>query len=373
MLFQYSPDYIISPCCLSFAVMNRFRSCLIRRHCRSFFSTPEAGVNPTMNAVVVEEFGGPEVLSIHTVPKPTPKKGELLIKVQACGINPVDTYIRSGTYAVLPALPYCPGKDGSGIVEAIGHETEETNGLKVGDRVYFGSNLTGAYAEYTICPVSSCVELPHNATFEAGACLGVPAFTAYRALFEKVRAQPGETVFIHGASGGVGTMAVQMARAVGMTVVGTAGTEAGIEGLKESGCRAVFNHRHSSYVDEIKAAYPQGFDVCLEMLASTNLRADLTLMAQGGRIAIIGSRGPVEINPRDIMTRELEVYGVALAATSQAQQRRAAAYISSELRDGVLRPVVALELPLKEAATAHIEVMTHHSAHVGNIILCPQL
>lgn len=328
-------------------------------------------MDKVMKAIVVEEFGGPEVMLQKTVPKLTPQPDECLIRVEAVGVNPVDTYLRSGAYPKLPDLPYTPGKDGAGIVEAVGEGLGHQ--FKEGDRVFFVATECGAYAQYTRCKLDHLYKLPDNVTFEEGACLGVPAFTAYRALFEKTRAQPGERVFIHGASGGVGMIAVQMARAAGMEVVGTAGTPTGIERLLKIGCSAAFNHKDISHVKKIKAAYPNGFDVCLEMLASTNLRDDLPLMNQGGRIAIIGSRGYVEINPRDIMMRELQIYGVALGTATKEQLRKSAAYICSALRDGTLHPIVSAELPLERAGTAHIEVMSRSSTNVGNIVLKPFL
>lgn len=177
-----------------------------------------------MNQIRVSDFGGPEVLQVTQAALPVPTFGECLIRLHACGVNPVDTYIRSGNYPVLPNLPYCPGKDGAGTIEAIVGNFKD---LKVGDRVYICGARTGTYAQYCVCDARHVFKFPDNLSYAQGACLGVKAFTAFRALFDKAKAKPGEKVFIHGASGGVGLVATQIAKASGMTVIGTAGTPEG--------------------------------------------------------------------------------------------------------------------------------------------------
>src|SRR3954468_11938055 len=158
-----------------------------------------------MKSIRVHEFGGPEVLKLEDVPKPTPAKGEALVAVKTIGVNPVETYLRSGSNPNLPR-PYTPGLDAAGIIESVG---EAVTNLKPGDRVYTADSITGSYAEFTLCNAADAHKLPDNITFEQAAGLNIPYSTAYRALFQKAKAQPGETVFIHGASGGVGTAAIQ--------------------------------------------------------------------------------------------------------------------------------------------------------------------
>jgi NADPH:quinone reductase len=185
-----------------------------------------------MEAIFVNEFGGPEVLRFQKIPIPDlghnggASYEEVMIQVSAVGVNPVDTYIRSGQYKNPPVLPYIPGKDGAGIIHKIGKNVKH---LKIGDRVYFLGSSSGSYAQYAICPSKFVYLLPDEITFEQGACLGTPAFTAYRALFEKGHVAPGERLFIHGASGGVGLMVLEMAKAIGAIVIGTAGTSEGIQ------------------------------------------------------------------------------------------------------------------------------------------------
>src|SRR4051812_6513293 len=177
-----------------------------------------------MRAIVVRAFGGPEVMQIEEVASPSPGAGQVLIRVKAIGVNPVDTYIRSGTYARKPNLPYTPGTDAGGVVEAVGSNVKR---LKPGDRVYTNGSMTGVCAELALCEESRVHHLPEKVSFAQGAALGVPYGTAYRAVFQRGRAKPGESILVHGATGGVGTAAIQFARAAGLTVIGTGGSEKG--------------------------------------------------------------------------------------------------------------------------------------------------
>jgi len=162
----------------------------------------------------------PEVLRLEEVPTPRPGNGQVLVRMHAIGVNPVDTYIRSGSYPQKPALPYTPGNDGAGVVDQIGKDVTR---FKSGDRVYIARSISGTYAEFALCDESQVHPLPPNVSFAQGAAMGTPYATAYRGLFQRAQAKPGEAVLIHGASGGVGTATVQLARARGLRVFGTAG------------------------------------------------------------------------------------------------------------------------------------------------------
>src|SRR6201993_3103713 len=197
-----------------------------------------------MKAIRVSQFGGPEVLKLEEVATPKPGGGQVLVRVQAAGVNPYDTYMRAGTYPIKPPLPYTPGSDAAGTVEAVGPGVTR---VKPGDRVYTARTLTGAYAEYTLCLEEQVYRLPDNISFEQGAAVWVPYATAYHALHHFARARAGETVLVHGASGGVGTAGVQIARAIGMTVFGTAGTEDGLKLVKREGANQAFNHSKAGY------------------------------------------------------------------------------------------------------------------------------
>ena len=320
-----------------------------------------------MKAIRVHEFGGPEVLKLEDVPDLQTGAGQVVVRVKAAGVNPYDTYTRLGTYAIKPALPYTPGGDAAGTVDSVGAGVE---GFAPGDRVYVGGTLTGAYAEQTLAEAWQVHPLPPNVTFAQGAGVNVPYATAYRALWQIARAQAGDTVLIHGASGGVGVAGVQLARAAGMTVIGTGGTERGRELAAVQGAHHVLDHRAPDYLDELmKLTAGRGVDVILEMLANVNLAKDLSVLAPKGRVVVIGNRGTIEINPRDIMRRDAAVLGMVLFNASRQELASIHAGIVAGLENGTLRPVVGKELPLAEAAQAHRAVM--ESGAFGKIVLVP--
>jgi NADPH2:quinone reductase len=317
-----------------------------------------------MKAIRVHEFGGPEVLRFEDVPKPSAGPGEVLIAVKAAGINPVETYLRSGSNPKL-ARPYTPGMDAAGVVEAVG---EGVSNFKVGDRVYTSETKTGSYAEFTIAGADEAHRLPEKISFEQAAGLNVPYATAYRALFQKARALPGETVFIHGASGGVGTAALQWCKIHGIRAIGTAGTDEGRALALKEGADRVLNHRAPDYLQELRQLTDgRGPDVILEMLSNVNLGKDLEAIAMNGRIVVIGSRGKVEINPRDAMIREAAIFGLMLFNATAAEHRAIHAAIAAGLESGGLRPVIGKRFPLAEASKAHEAVLAPGA--FGKIVL----
>ena len=320
-----------------------------------------------MKAIVVKKFGGPDVLQIGEVPLPRPAAGQVLVRVHAAGVNPVETYIRAGTYAKLPALPFTPGTDGAGVVEQAG---EGVKSFAAGDRVWFFGTSTGSYAEYALCSGEQVHLLPERVPFAQGAAVGVPYPTAYRALFQRGEALPGETVLIHGATGGVGIAAVQLARAAGLTVLATGGTEQGRVAVLENGAHHVFDHCALGYIDEVmNATGNRGVDVILEMLANVNLSKDLALLAKNGRVVVIGSRGKIEIDPRDTMVRDADIRGMVVFNASAAEMAAVHAALGAGLENGALRPVVGREFPLADAARAHQAVM--EPGALGKIVLLP--
>jgi NADPH2:quinone reductase len=320
-----------------------------------------------MKAIQVQQFGPPEVLVLEEVPTPKPGSGEVLVHVRAAGVNPYDTYMRAGTYAVKPSLPYTPGSDAAGTVEAVGSGVTK---VKPGDRVYTAKTITGAYAEYALALESQVYLLPEKISFAQGAGLWVPYGAAYTALHHHAHARAGEMLLIHGASGGVGTAAVQFARAQGLAVIGTAGTQRGLELVKKEGAHHVFDHTKAGYAEEIqKVTGGKGVNVVLEMLANVNLATDLKLLALNGRVIVIGNRGEITINPRELMARRAMVRGFTLWAATEAESIEIHAAIAAGLENGTLRPIVGKELPLKEAPKAHQEVMAPGA--FGKIVLTP--
>ena len=320
-----------------------------------------------MKAVRVHEFGDPEVLRVEEVPAPHVGSGQVLVRMHAIGVNPVETYIRAGTYARLPELPYTPGNDGAGVVEQTGDSVTE---FKSGDRVYTAGSMTGTYAEFALCRTEQIHRLPAKVSFAQGAAIGTPYATAYRGLFQRGNARPGETVLVHGASGGVGTAAVQLARTRGLRVLGTAGSDQGLKLTREQGAHEVFDHRTSARFEQIaQATGGRGVDVIVEMLANVNLGKDLTVLAKGGRVVVIGSRGTVEINPRDTMQREADVRGMILPNTPPEELASIHAALVAGLENGSLRPAIGKEFPMAEAAQAHRAVM--EPGAFGKIVLVP--
>jgi NADPH2:quinone reductase len=320
-----------------------------------------------MKAILVRAFGGPEVLKLEDVPEPRPGPGQVVVAVKAAGVNPVEAYVRAGMYPAKPELPYCPGSDAAGVVEAVGRGVK---GVKAGDRVYVYGAVSGVYAEKALCATPRVFPLPKSLSFEQGAALGVPYGTARRALFQRGRAKKGETVLIHGASGGVGVAAVQLARAAGLKVLGTGGGGEGAAFVKALGAHAVFDHRAPGYQDEIvKATGGKGPDLIVEMLANVNLPADFALAAPRGRIVIVGSRGPVSIDARGTMMKDLDVLGMSLRNVDEKGVAAIHAALGKGLKSGALKPVIAKSFPLAEAARAHEAVMAPGAR--GKIVLIP--
>lgn len=320
-----------------------------------------------MKAIRVHEFGAPEVMKLEEVPDLQPGAGQVMVRVKAVGVNPVEIYIRSGMYARKPALPYTPGNDCAGVVETVG---EGVTRVKVGDRVYTEWCLSGAYAEQTLCNESQVHPLSEKVSFVQGAAVNVPYATAWRGLFQRGRAVPGETVLVHGASGGVGIAAVQIARAAGMKVIGTGGTERGRSLVIEQGAHHVLDHHAHDYLEQLMSlTNGRGVDVILEMLSNVNLAKDLTILAPRGRVVVIGCRGTIEINPRDAMARDADILGMSLFNGTPAELAAVHAALVAGLENGMLRPVIGQEMPLADAPRAHVAVM--EAGAYGKIVLIP--
>ncbi len=311
-----------------------------------------------MLAIVARSFGAPSVLQLEELPDPTPLAGEVRVRVHAAGVNPYDTYMRAGGYAISPELPYVPGADAAGVIDALG---DGVRGWKAGDRVYIAGTAThrayGAYASMVVCRTHQIHRLPDRLTFAQGAAINVPYATAWRAVFQRAKAERGETIFIHGASGAVGLAAVQMARAAGLTVIGTASTPEGTEEARAQGAHHVLNHRADGYLDELATLTQGGPNIIIEMLANQNLDHDLAALARFGRIVIVGNRGRVEIDPRRIMSKEATVMGTAFWNLTDEEVSAIHAAMAAGLENGALSPVIGRELPLADAARAHELVM----------------
>jgi NADPH2:quinone reductase len=318
-----------------------------------------------MKAIVVDDFGQENVLRIKELEPFSPGPGQVVVKIVASGVNPVDCYIRSGMYANKPSLPYTPGNDGAGIVMELGMGVSS---VKKGDRVFLTGSLTGTYAESAICAENQIHPLPDHVSFEAAACLGTPYSTAYRALIQKAKPQPGEWLLVHGATGGVGLAAVQIAKSIELPIIATGGTKEGRLLLREQGVEFVLDHNSGAYLDSIiEITKGAGANIVLEMLANVNLEKDLKILSQKGRIVIIGNRGEITISPRDAMVKDAVIMGMMLKNALPEEMNEIYDALNKGLNEDLIKPIVGQMFSLDKAAAAHQMIMKPGAK--GNIIL----
>lgn len=318
-----------------------------------------------MKAIRVTTFGGPDVLATENIDDLLPGDDQILVQIHAAGINPVDSYIVSGKYARKPGLPFTPGSDGAGVVLETG---KDVTSVKTGDRVYLSGSITGSLAEQALCTVNQVHPLPDDITFPQGAAVGIPYATAYRAIFQKAHARPGETILIHGASGGVGLAATQIALHAGLRIIATAGSDEGLKLVKKQGAHYIINHNEKDHYDKaLDITDGKGADLILEMLANVNLDGDLRLLAPGGKVIVIGSKDTIEINPRDLMIRDSSIIGMLLFNASPRALYEIHSALYAGLSTGMLNPVIQSQFPLDGAPKAFSEMMNKPSC--GKIVI----
>lgn len=319
-----------------------------------------------MQAIRVHQFGGPDVLKLESVSDPVAGTNQVVIKPHAIGVNPVETYIRAGKYGPR-SFPFTPGSDAAGVIQSVGPGVTQ---FKPGDRVYTASTISGAYAQLILADAGKVFPLPPKISFQQGAALGVPAATAYRAVFHRAQVKPAETVLVHGATGSVGLTCVQLMRAHGCTVIGTGGSQAGRDLLLKEGAHHVLDHTAPDYLDQLmKLTGGRGVDAILEMLANVNLDKDLSVLAKFGRVVVVGNRGRIEIDPRQTMLRDADIRGMTLMNVTDPELHAIHRALGAALEAGILRPIIDTELPLAQAAKAHDEILEGNSR--GKIILTP--
>ncbi len=314
-----------------------------------------------MRAIVLDEFGGVDKLVLKDIDLPEIDERSVRIKVYSIGLNFVDSYLREGNYYLYtPSLPLVLGFDCAGLVDQVG---EKVDHVEVGDRVFVSSALsesrTGSYAEYVVVDRDSVHHLPDSLSFDQGAAIGFPASAAFRALFQRSKLKPGDTVLIHGASGSVGVLAIQMAKAVGAKVLATAGSEAGLRLIRDLGADYVFNHRVEGYVEDLSYISNMfGIDIIIEMLASENLNHDLRLIAKNGDIIILGTSNveSLKIDPKLIIAKEANILGMALWDLEEMEFREIIYAVAALVNKGVLKPYIGGIYPLEEVQKAHMDM-----------------
>ncbi len=320
-----------------------------------------------MRAVEITQAGGPEVLQLCSRPIPTPSAGQVVIKVAYAGVNRPDALQRAGLYAPPPTASDLPGLEASGTVVAVGAGAE---GVKVGDQVC-ALLPGGGYAEYVATPAAHCLPVPDGLSLKEAACLPETFYTVWSNVFMRGGLQGGERFLVHGGSSGIGTTAIQLAKAFGARVFATAGSADKCQACEDLGAEKCFNYREEDFVAGMKAV--DGANLILDMVGGSYIDKNIKSLADDGRLVQIAFlQGPkVEVNWAQLMMRRLTFTG----STLRPQSDLAKARISDELRAkvwplldaGKVRPVMHSEFPLDAASEAH--ALMESSAHIGKIVL----
>jgi len=306
---------------------------------------------PMMKAIVIHEYGGPEVLKYEDVPRPEPKENEALVRVIAAGVNPVDALIRTGKYAKFfgTTLPLIPGYDIAGIVEKTGAKITK---LKAGDSIYAYVLWGGGYAEYAVATEGEATAKPKSLNYIEAAAAPLVALTAWQALIDTAKLSAGQTVLIHGGSGGVGSMAIQIAKARGAKVIATASTS-NQELLKQLGADVAIDYTKTKFEDVAKDV-----DVVLDSVGKDTLARSYGVVRKGGIIATLVAEPD---------QAELDKHGIRGAAISVKPNASELAEITKLIEEKKIKPVVSQVLPLTEAVKAQEQAATHHTR--GKIVL----
>ncbi len=319
-----------------------------------------------MKAIRVHEYGAPSVLRFEEVSTPSPGPGQALVRLMVAGVNFVDIYQRRGGYPV--SLPFIPGREGAGVVEAVG---KGVTTVKPGDRVAF-TGPPGGYAEAAVVPADSLIALPEDLSFEQGAAFPLQGMTAHYLLHEFRRPKQGDSVLIHAAAGGMGLLLVQWARHLGARVFGTVSTEEKAKAAREAGASEVIFYMQRDFVPEIKRLTGgRGVDLIVDGVGKSTFPGDLEAVTLRGHIVIFGAAsGPADpIVPNALMARSITVSGGSLGnylLTREELLRRAGDVIAG-IRAGWLRLRIAKVLPLAEAAEAHRLLEGRHT--IGKVLL----
>ena len=308
-----------------------------------------------MKAAYVTKPGPPESIIIGDLPTPEPTGDQVLVRVKAAAVNPIDTYIRSGTIKMDIPLPYIIGADLAGVVEKLGPNAKK---FKVGDRVW-GTDQglmgrQGTFAEYAAVEERWLYPIPAGVSDETAAACALVAITAAIGLVRDAKLQAGETLFVNGGTGGVGSMVVQMAKALGARVITTAGSDEKLKQCLELGADAAINYKQEDVPARVKELAPNGVDVWWETIREPNFEQTVPLLARRGRMILMAGRDARPVFPvGPFYTKDCRLFGFAMFNATREEQDAAAADINRWLAAGKLKPRIDRVLPLEKAAEAH--------------------
>ncbi len=326
-----------------------------------------------MHAVEITSFGAPEVLRLGERPVPAPGAGELLIRVAASGINRPDVLQRMGHYAPPPGTSDLPGLEVAGVVESGDAAAMADAGLQVGDRVC-ALVAGGGYAQWCVAPVAQCLPIPQGLSDVEAASLPETFFTVWSNVFDRGRLQAGESLLIQGGTSGIGVTAVQLARALGATVIATAGSDDKCAACLELGAHHAINYKSQDFVAEIKRiTQDRGVDVVLDMVAGDYVAREVECLAEDGRLVIIAVQGGIKsaFNAGLVLRRRLTITGSTLRPRSVAFKGAIAQALRERvwplLASGQVRPVIHRTFPAADAAKAH--ALMESNQHIGKIVL----
>ena len=325
-----------------------------------------------MKAITIPEFGGPEALVLSEVPDPEPGAGEVLVRVAAAGVNRADVLQRQGHYAPPPGESEVPGLEVSGTIEALGDEVE---GWSVGDEVC-ALLSGGGYADLVRAPAGQLLPVPSGVSLIEAAALPEVTCTVWSNVFLTANLQPGETLLVHGGSSGIGTMAIQLGRAIGAVVAVTAGSPEKLAACADLGAEVLVNYREEDFVERVLAATDgAGADVVLDNMGAKYLARNVAVLATGGRLVVIGMQGGTraELDLGVLLRKRAAVIATSLRARPLGEKATIVGAVREHvwplIEAGEVRPVVMSRHPLADAAAAHRELET--SAHIGKILLTP--
>ena len=326
-----------------------------------------------MRVIEITSFGAPEVLQAGTRPDPVPAAGEVLIRVRASGINRPDVLQRTGNYPVPPGASDIPGLEVAG--EIVGGDAAAMSAahLKIGDRVC-ALVAGGGYAELCVAPVGQCLPVPEGLSDIEAASLPETFFTVWSNVFERARLQKGETLLVQGGSSGIGVTAIQIAKAMGATVLVTAGTDEKCAACVALGADHAINYKTSDFVEQVKTlTNGQGVNVILDMVGGSYVAREIGCLAEDGRLVIIAVQGGVkaEFNAGLVLRRRLTITGSTLRPRSLEFKTTIAAALKEKvwplIASGAIRPVIHSTFAAADASLAH--TLMESNAHIGKIVL----